>query len=76
VSEESNSGAGWGSPVPPGNEGFGSLSCLWTKVGCLEVVDNKVVQGRKVVSFEALLPIRCIGKGENKLIWDQSKCSL
>jgi len=63
-----DSGAYQGSPVPPGNQGFGSLSCLWAKFGCFEVIDNKVVQSGKLVFSERLLPILCIRKSKNELI--------
>jgi hypothetical protein len=55
------------SPVPLGDQRFGSFSCLWAEVRCSEADDDKLTQSENVVPFESALPIWWIGKSENML---------
>jgi hypothetical protein len=56
-----NTGMCWNAPIPPSEQGFGSLLGLWTKVGCFKKVDDEVVQGRELIPLVLLRPIRCLG---------------
>lgn len=44
-------------PVPPCEQGLGALLGLQTEVGCLEEVDDKVVQSRETVPIMLLHPV-------------------
>jgi hypothetical protein len=48
----SGSGVRWCSPIPPGDQRFGSFSCPSADVRCFKVIDDRVVRSEKVVPFK------------------------